>query len=1013
MDLQKGNLLVLLWMLCAVGAQETTMRRRERDTVTLHTGVTDVQKDSQILWSFGSGIEDLIAQLINGATQTDINERFGDRLELDTQTGSLTIRNLNTSDSGVYRVHRVKGKLPVTEFQLVVYKSVSKPEIRLLNKRQEVTDRELVVSKPQTRTQQQDTEVQSSSCRLLCSVENDRDVTLSWTRGKEMLNQTSNPHLNTTLSLPLDIEEQCFNYSCVSSNPVSEESLQVNMTICWEVSCHSDRVPRSPVAVRVVSAVFLLCVLWVVVLVWTKRRARSRRNVTGNPHLEEPVNSFSSTDEPTSLDNIQYRCVGLSPKAAAQERHQPLFPRWPWTTEDMFWGETGPRICLLFLLGGMLCAVGAQETTMRRRERDTVTLHTGVTDVQKDSQILWYSGSGIEDLIAQLINGATQTDINERFRDRLELDTQTGSLTIRNLNTSDSGVYRVHRVKGKLPVTEFQLVVYKAAPKPEIRHVRRRREATDRELVSKPRTRTRQQDTEVQSSSCRLLCSVENDRDVTLSWTRGKEMLNQTSSPHLNTTLSLHLDIEEQDNDTYSCVSSNPVSEESLQVNVTICWEVFRPSETQRSYTLIAVLVPVAVVLVIAVIYFMCEKQNHSKSNGEVYDEVGDTSTRHGAVCPVDTGSNEVTYADIDTERKDPQPLRHQPLFPRWPWTTEDMFWGETGPRICLLFLLGGMLCAVGAQETTMRRRERDTVTLHTGVTDVQKDSVILWYFRSGVDDLIAQFIKGETETDFDERFRDRLELDTQTGSLTIRNLNTSDSGVYRVHRVKGKPPVTEFQLVVYKAAPKPEIRHVRRRREATDRELVSKPRTRTRQQDTEVQSSSCRLLCSVENDRDVTLSWTRGKEMLNQTSSPHLNTTLSLHLDIEEQDNDTYSCVSSNPVSEESLQVNVTICWEGFRPSETQRSYTPIAVLVPVAVVLVTAVIYFMCKKQNHSKIKDEGAVDTDSSEVTYTAINSKRNDTQPLVGWVNTASYAVFSHTHRDVRSSEYMGHYGLYIL
>uniref|UniRef100_A0A8C9SVN5 Ig-like domain-containing protein n=1 Tax=Scleropages formosus TaxID=113540 RepID=A0A8C9SVN5_SCLFO len=177
---------------------------------------------------------------------------------------------------------------------------------------------------------------------------------------------------------------------------------------------------------------------------------------------------------------------------------------------------------------------------------------------------------------------------------------------------------------------------------------------------------------------------------------------------------------------------------------------------------------------------------------------------------------------------------------------------------------------------------ERDTVTLHTGVTDVQKDSVILWYFRSGVDDLIAQFIKGETETDFDERFRDRLELDTQTGSLTIRNLNTSDSGVYRVHRVKGKPPVTEFQLVVY-----------------------SKYRLPVSVASRKVQSSSCRLLCSVENDRDVTLSWTRGKEMLNQTSSPHLNTTLSLHLDIEEQDNDTYSCVSSNPVSEESLQVN------------------------------------------------------------------------------------------------------------
>uniref|UniRef100_A0A8C9RER1 Immunoglobulin domain-containing protein n=1 Tax=Scleropages formosus TaxID=113540 RepID=A0A8C9RER1_SCLFO len=260
-------------MLCAVGAQETTMRRRERDTVTLHTGVTDVQKDSQILWSFGSGIEDLIAQLINGATQTDINERFGDRLELDTQTGSLTIRNLNTSDSGVYR---------------------------------------------------------PGSAGRKAGGGGDTPRT-------ERLSITRHPKWN--------------------SNPTP----------------------------------------------------------TGE---QDPV-------QPTA----------------------PLHP---------------PHLfhCVIVCVSGMLCAVGAQETTMRRRERDTVTLHTGVTDVQKDSQILWYSGSGIEDLIAQLINGATQTDINERFRDRLELDTQTGSLTIRNLNTSDSGVYRVHRVKGKLPVTEFQLVVY-------------------------------------------------------------------------------------------------------------------------------------------------------------------------------------------------------------------------------------------------------------------------------------------------------------------------------------------------------------------------------------------------------------------------------------------------------------------------------------------------------------------------------------------------------------------------
>ncbi|XP_058616351.1 uncharacterized protein LOC131530214 [Onychostoma macrolepis] len=79
---------------------------------------------------------------------------------------------------------------------------------------------------------------------------------------------------------------------------------------------------------------------------------------------------------------------------------------------------------------------------------------------------------------------------------------------------------------------------------------------------------------------------------------------------------------------------------------------------------------------------------------------------------------------------------------------------------------------------------EGDSVTLHTGVETNQQDS-IKWYFN---DTRIAQ-ITGDLSkicTDVQckdgvERFRDRLKLDHQTGSLTIMNIRTTDSGVYKL----------------------------------------------------------------------------------------------------------------------------------------------------------------------------------------------------------------------------------------
>ncbi len=92
------------------------------DNVTLNTGFTEVQRDDQILWMFGSKgtrIADLYKHSID---MFKSNETFGDRLQMDSFTGSLTIRNIRSTDSGLYKlqIRSNRGNSDKT-FNLTVY----------------------------------------------------------------------------------------------------------------------------------------------------------------------------------------------------------------------------------------------------------------------------------------------------------------------------------------------------------------------------------------------------------------------------------------------------------------------------------------------------------------------------------------------------------------------------------------------------------------------------------------------------------------------------------------------------------------------------------------------------------------------------------------------------------------------------------------------------------------------------------------------------------------------------
>ncbi|XP_026121263.1 uncharacterized protein LOC113100983 [Carassius auratus] len=89
-----------------------------------------------------------------------------------------------------------------------------------------------------------------------------------------------------------------------------------------------------------------------------------------------------------------------------------------------------------------------------------------------------------------------------------------------------------------------------------------------------------------------------------------------------------------------------------------------------------------------------------------------------------------------------------------------------------------------GADRVSVSAMEGDSVTLYTNV-EINQQEKICWYFK---DTRIAQ-ISGDLSyicTDVqcegsDERFRDRLKLDHQTGSLTITNITNTDSGLYKL----------------------------------------------------------------------------------------------------------------------------------------------------------------------------------------------------------------------------------------
>ncbi|XP_052394985.1 natural killer cell receptor 2B4-like isoform X2 [Carassius gibelio] len=241
----------------------------------------------------------------------------------------------------------------------------------------------------------------------------------------------------------------------------------------------------------------------------------------------------------------------------------------------------------------------------------------------------------------------------------------------------------------------------------------------------------------------------------------------------------------------------------------------------------------------------------------------------------------------------------------------------------------------------------------------------IMWMFGP-LETLIAEIIKKDQHIyGYDNGISpDRLHLNSETGDLTITNTCQTDSGVYKLQINSQYFRCSGFSVTVYARLPIPVITRDSPQCSSSSSSSSSSER-----------SSKCSLVCSAVNVGHVTLSWYKGNSLLSSISVSDLSISLSLPLEVEYQDKNSYSCVLNNPISNQTQHLDITqLC-----PDQSQAlmisGWTFAGVLLFVLVIF-AGVKVWNCKRANQN---DAGSRTETSQNPQTVASNGDIPDTSP----------------------------------
>ncbi|KAF5899432.1 natural killer cell receptor 2B4-like isoform X3, partial [Clarias magur] len=438
------TLRTLLLLLCS-GDETVTLQEAEGTTITLHTGITGIQSDAQILWFYGpekAEEKKLISQVFKGETVTEISERFKERLQLDRISGALTIRNISRNHSGVYLLQVLTPRLSSRTFSVSVYAGDETVTL------QEAEGTTITLHTGITGIQS-DAQIlwfygpEKAEKKILNSqVFEGRNVTQISERFKERLQLDR-------ISGALTIRNISRNHSGVYLLHVINGGLS-SRTFSVSVYAGDETVTLQEVEGTTITLHTGITgiqsdaqILWL----FGPEKAEEKIFISQVFKGETVTDISGRFKERLQLDRISGALTirNISRNHSGVDLLQVLTRR------------------LLSRTFSVSVHAGDETVTLQEVEGTTITLHTGITGIQSDAQILWLFGPEKAEekiFISQVFKGETVTDISGRFKERLQLDRISGALTIRNISRNHSGVDLLQVLTRRLLSRTFSVSVH-------------------------------------------------------------------------------------------------------------------------------------------------------------------------------------------------------------------------------------------------------------------------------------------------------------------------------------------------------------------------------------------------------------------------------------------------------------------------------------------------------------------------------------------------------------------------